>query len=103
MYIPEDVLQAKRKRYMRDEKPIHRPELLNDSEYDIITRYQGAYRGLVNYYELAHNIAELGYIRWTMETSLLKTLASKNQTSVAQEQRRLRGTAKTLVERFVSS
>jgi AI2M/AI1M-like, HNH endonuclease/Type II intron maturase len=52
---------------------------------------------LVNYYELAHNIAELGYIRWTMETSLLKTLASKNQTSVAQEQRRLRGTAKTLV------
>ena len=32
-----------------------------------------------------------------METSLLKTLASKNQTSVAQEQRRLRGTAKTLV------
>ena len=97
MYIPEDVLQAKRKRYMRDEKPIHRPELLNDSEYDIITRYQGEYRGLVNYYELAHNIAELGYIRWTMETSLLKTLASKNQTSVAQEQRRLRGTAKTLV------
>jgi hypothetical protein len=97
MYIPEDVLQAKRKRYTRDEKPIHRPELLNDSEYDMITRYQGEYRGLVNYYELAHNIAELGYIRWTMETSLLKTLASKNQTSVAQEQRRLRGTAKTLV------
>jgi retron-type reverse transcriptase len=48
MYIPEDVLQAKRKRYTRDEKPIHRPELLNDSEYDMITRYQGEYRGLVN-------------------------------------------------------
>ena len=81
MYIPEDVIQAKRKRYLRDGKPIHRPELLNDSEYDIIIRYQGEYRGLVNYYGLAQNLAQLGYIRWTMETSLLKTLASKNKTS----------------------
>ena len=85
MYIPEDVIQAKRKRYMRDGKPIHRPELLNDSEYDIIIRYQGEYRGLVNYYGLAQNLAQLGYVRWTMETSLLKTLASKNQTSVMKE------------------
>jgi group II intron reverse transcriptase/maturase len=49
MYIPEDVIQAKRKRYLRDGKPIHRPELQNDSEYDIIIRYQGEYRGLVQY------------------------------------------------------
>src|SRR5713101_3916741 len=55
LYLPEDVMQAKRKRYMRDGKPIHRTELLNDSEYDIINRYQGAYRGLVNYYGLAQN------------------------------------------------
>jgi group II intron reverse transcriptase/maturase len=95
MYIPEDVIQAKRKRYLRDGKPIHRPELLNDSEYDIITRYQGEYRGLVNYYGMAQNIAELGYIRWTMETSLLKTLACKNQTSVIQEAKRLESTIQT--------
>jgi hypothetical protein len=63
MYIPKDVIQAKRKRYLRDGQPIHRPELINDSEYDIIYRYQGEYRGLVNYYGLAQNIAELGYIR----------------------------------------
>jgi Type II intron maturase len=60
MDIPEDVMQAKRKRYMRDGKPIHRTELLNDSEYDIINRYQGEYRGLVNYYGLAQNFAKLG-------------------------------------------
>src|SRR5262249_43886274 len=95
LYIPEDVMQAKRKRYLRDDKPIHRPELLNDSEYDIITRYQGEYRGLVNYYGMAQNIAELGYIRWTMETSLLKTLACKNQTSVIQETKRLESTIQT--------
>ena len=48
MYRPEDVMQAKRTRYTRDGKPIHRTELLNDSEYDIINRDQGEYRGLVH-------------------------------------------------------
>ena len=95
MYIPEDVIQAKRKRYLRDGKPIHRPELQNDSEYDIIIRYQGEYRGLVQYYALAQNLAQLGYVKWTMETSLLKTLASKNQTSTTKESKRLNATTKT--------
>ena len=95
MYIPEDVLRTKRKRYTRDGEPIHRPELLNDSELDIFNRYQGEYRGLVNYYEMAHNIAELGHIRWTMETSLLKTLAGKNKSNVVKELRRLKATIKT--------
>ncbi len=49
MYIPEDVIHAKRTRYLRDGKPLHRPELQNDSEYDIIIRDQGEYRGLVQY------------------------------------------------------
>ena len=68
MYIPEDVIQAKRKRYLRDGKPIHRPELQNDSEYDIIVRYQGEYRGLVQYYGLAQNLAQLGYVVGTKFT-----------------------------------
>ena len=45
LYIPDDVIQAKRKRYMRDGKAIHRTELQGDSEYDTISRYQGEYRG----------------------------------------------------------
>jgi len=95
MYIPEDVIRMKRKRYLRDGKPIHRPELLNDSEYDIILRYQGEYRGLVNYYGLAQNLAELGYVGRTMEISLLKTLAGKNKTTVMKEVKRLKTTIKT--------
>ncbi len=95
MYIPQDVIQAKRKRYLRDGEPIHRTELINDSKYDIIYRYQGEYRGLVNYYGMAQNLAELGYIRWTMETSLLKTLACKNQTSVMKETKCLQSTIET--------
>jgi len=95
MSIPEDVIEAKRKRYLRDGKPLHRPELQNDSEYDIIIRYQGEYRGLVQYYGLAQNLAQLGYVKWTMATSLLKTLASKNQTSTTKESKRLNATTKT--------
>ncbi len=95
MYIPEDVLQAKRKRYTRDGKPTRRPEFLNDSDYDIINRYQGEYRGLVNYYGLAYNLKALEYLRWTMESSLLRTLANKNQSSVGKEWKRLRGKVKT--------
>ena len=95
MYIPEDVMQAKRKRYMRDGKTIHRTELLNDSEYDIISRYQGEYRGLVNHDGLTQNYANLGYGGYTMATSLLKTLASKNQTSVMKESNRLKAREKT--------
>src|SRR5713101_4973619 len=60
-----------------------------------IYRYQGEYRGLVNYYGMAQNLAELGYIRWTMETSLLKTLACKNQTSVMKETKCLQSTIET--------
>jgi group II intron reverse transcriptase/maturase len=36
LYIPKDVIPTKRKRYLRNGKATHRPELLNDSEYDII-------------------------------------------------------------------
>ncbi len=39
--------------------------------------------------------ANLDYVRWTMATSLLKTLAGKNQTSVMQEAKRLQGTLQT--------
>jgi len=95
MYIPEDVIRTKRERYLRDGKPIHRPELLNDSEFDIIVRYQSEYRGLVNYYGLAQNLGSLGYLGFTMATSLLKTLAAKNQTRLMTEVKRLKSTTPT--------
>jgi hypothetical protein len=94
-YIPEDVLEIKRKRYLRDGKAHHRTELMNDSEYDIITRYQGEYRGLVAYYTLAHNLYRLGYVGYTMETSLLKTLAGKGRTTVVRTRKRLKSTTQT--------
>lgn len=50
---------------------------------------------VVNYYGLAQNLAALGYLRWTMETSLLKTLASKHHTSVTKEAKRLDAVSQT--------
>jgi group II intron reverse transcriptase/maturase len=95
LYIPEDVLQKKRQRYLRDGKVHHRTELMNDSEYDIIIRYQAEYRGLVQYYTLAQNRCRLGYVGFTMETSLLKTLASKGRTTFAKTLKRLKSTTQS--------
>lgn len=95
LYIPEDVIQNKRKRYLRDGKVIHRAELIRDSKYDIITRYQWEYWGLVEYYPLAQNLPRLNYLRWTMETSLLKTLANKNRSNVNRTRQRLRSKIQT--------
>jgi len=71
----EESCKQSAKRYLRDGIIMARPELLHNNEYDIIVQYQGEYRGLVNYYGLAQNLARLSYLRWTMATSLLKTLA----------------------------
>jgi hypothetical protein len=95
LYIPKDVILTKRKRYMRDGKVVHLKERTNDSEYGIITRYQAEYRGLVEYYAMAQNLQALAYVRITMETSLLKTLANKGKTTVGKICARLRGTTKT--------
>ena len=89
LYIPEDVIENKRNRFLRNGKAIHRAELINDSEYDILCRYQWEYRGLVEYYAMAQNLARLSYLRWTMETSLLKTIANKNRTTLSKTQKRL--------------
>jgi Type II intron maturase len=94
-YMPQDVLERKRQRFLRNGQVMHRAELMHNSEFGIICRDQWEYRGLLEYYAMAQNLASLTHLRWTMATSLLKTLANKNRTSVSQTGRRLRGTAQT--------
>src|SRR5262249_55696123 len=57
--------------------------------------YQGEYRGLVNYYGLAQNLNTLSRLKWVMETSLLKTLATKNKTAVTKMAKKLQATTQT--------
>jgi group II intron reverse transcriptase/maturase len=84
LLIPKDVLEAKCQNYMQHGKAVHRAELLQESDFAIITVYQTEFRGLANYYRLASNMHTLSKLKWIMETSLLKTLASKFKLTVSQ-------------------
>jgi group II intron reverse transcriptase/maturase len=81
--VPRKVIEDKCKRYMSKGKPTHRAELLNESDFTIIATYQLEYRGLVNYYRMAYNLHTLSKLKWVMEQSLTKTLASKYKISVS--------------------
>jgi hypothetical protein len=68
---------------MRGLKAIHRTELINESDFSIITRYQSEFRGIANYYRLAYNMHTLIKLKWIMETSLTKTPATKFKVPVS--------------------
>src|SRR5262249_15056102 len=75
--VPSDILTTKYRRYQRRGKPIHRKELTNHSVSSIVAQYQAEYRGLVEYYRLANDLHRLTWLRWIMNQSLNKTLATK--------------------------
>lgn len=90
--VPKDVIQTKCQEYTEEGKPIHRPEMLKDSVYTIISTYQAEYRGLVEYYRMAYNLNILSRLKWDMGRSLTKTLAHKEQIPVTQVYRRYQAT-----------
>ncbi len=81
--IPAGFIEEKCALYMRNGQPIHRPELINDDDFTIISIYQSEFRGYVQFYSLAQNIAWLRKLQWVMWSSLMKSLACKHKTSVA--------------------
>lgn len=87
--MPPSFVAERSRFYTRAGKPIHRAERSHDSDYSIVCGYQSEYRGYVQYYQLAENIAWLNRLHWVMRTSLLRTLACKHRSSVAKLARRL--------------
>jgi group II intron reverse transcriptase/maturase len=81
LYVPSEVIEAKCAKYLRKGRTIHRPELLKDSDFTIVATYQQEYRGIVQYYLPAINVAWFYKLHWIMQGSLLKTLAAKHQSS----------------------
>ena len=81
--IPLDEIKAKRAPYRRHGKPWHRPALQNLDDYDIVATFGAEYRGIVGYYLLATDVWRLRDLRWHAETSMLKTLAAKHQSTVS--------------------
>lgn len=93
--VPADVIKAKCARYMQRGKPMHRPELMNEQDHAIISRYGSEYRGIVQYYLLAGDVCRLNRLHWVMLTSLLKTLAGKHGSTVSKMARKYRATIET--------
>ena len=64
-------------------KPVHRPRLLNLSDWEIVKHYNAEIRGICNYYRLAVNYHKLGFFSYLMEYSCLKTIAGKHKSTVS--------------------
>jgi hypothetical protein len=86
--VPAEVIRQTCSRYMANNQPIHRTGLLNDTAYSITAQFQAEYRGVVNYYRMAHNLRQFGILKWIMEQSLTRTLAAKLKVSVPTVYRR---------------
>jgi group II intron reverse transcriptase/maturase len=81
--VPRDVITAKCVPYLRRGKPEARTALHNHDDYDIVATYGAEYRGVVQYYLLATDVWRFTRLRWVAETSMLKTLAAKHQSTVS--------------------
>jgi len=78
LLMPQQVVRKYKDRYSKEGKIIHKAELLNDKAYTIMQRYQGVLQGIYNFYCMAVNVSRrMSDIKWILETSLTKTLASK--------------------------
>jgi len=93
--VPKEVIAEKCAMYMRHGKPAQRGPLIHDSDYSIISKYQSEYRGIVQYYLLAHNVGWFNKLQWVAETSLLKTLAGKHRSTVTKIAKKHKTTVET--------
>jgi group II intron reverse transcriptase/maturase len=93
--VPTDVVRKKIARYTKDNKPRHRPTLMEESDYAITTTYQQEYRGIVQYYLLAHNVYSLNQFHYVMKRSLLQTLAAKHKANTISVLKKYRTTTTT--------
>ncbi|WP_276617412.1 reverse transcriptase/maturase family protein [Nonomuraea zeae] len=81
--VPLDVIKTKCGPYLRHGKPWHISAMQNLDDYDIVKTCGAQYRGIVQYYLLAIDVWRLHPPYWIAQTSMLKTLAAKHQSSVS--------------------
>ena len=87
MLMPQKVARKYLDRYGKGGKIIHKTELISETDYTIISRYQAVLRGVYNYYCMAVNVGKptrMPYIFWVLEMSLTKTLAAKFQCKLSE-------------------
>jgi len=81
--VPESVVEKLLKRYTQNGNGIHRAQILQAPDEEIIQIFDTELRGYYNYYNLAYNVSNrIGKVQYYMWQSLVKTLARKHQMSV---------------------
>ena len=93
--VPAKVIEQHCQAYMVNGEPTYRSLLIHDEDYSIVDRYQAEFRGVVQYYLMAVNVAHLGKLQWVMEWSLAKTLAAKHKTTCRKVFRSYKSTVPT--------
>ncbi len=93
--VPATVIKAKCAPYLERGKPAAQTALQNLGDHDIVAAYGAKYRGIIQYYPLAGDVHRLNRLRWVMETSLLKTLAAKHDSTVSKMAARYKATIET--------
>ena len=95
LHVPAAVVKARSAPYLARGKPACQNPMVNESDYNIVARFGAEYRGIVQYYLLAGDAFRLHRLCWVMETSMLKTLASKHRSSVSKMAARYKAKVQT--------
>jgi len=67
---------------------LHRGKLVNQSDIEILVKYNAEVRGLYNYYSIANDAFKIGRFANVMKYSMYKTFACKYKTNVHEIKRR---------------
>jgi group II intron reverse transcriptase/maturase len=93
--VPLDVITTKCAPYLKGGKPARQPHLHNQDDHTIIATFGAKYRGIIGYYLLAGDVWRFNRLHWVMETSMLKTLAAKHDSTVTKMARKYKTTIDT--------
>ncbi len=85
LLVPTDVVTEKLKPFMKNGKSVHHGARVNLPILDMISQFNAEIRGLYNYYALATDVStKIGTFKYYHYTSLAKTIARKEKSSVKQ-------------------
>jgi group II intron reverse transcriptase/maturase len=82
LLVPLRKLSKKLRKYTAKGNPRSIVGLTQQSTDQIIEHFNGVIRGWYNYYQLAINVGQLNYARYTLQYSLAKTLAHKEKSTM---------------------
>jgi len=81
--VPWEKIEAKCQGFMVKGHIRKRMDQMANEDFSIVAWYGITFRGIAEYYHMAHDrAAKLSKLKYVMQTSMLKTLAAKHQTSV---------------------